>query len=176
MCQFKHKWFWKKKKKKKKTFYICKAFYLSNVDLVAVSWLNMKTKKGKKSMFSHFLDLSDVGQVKGSCLWAKLKIIYFKVTTNRGMQYVRFWKWCATTLLYNWQQFSFHILSFLKNIFQWRPCWEAVLPIFEEPNTITLPMKWFCINMEAFWQQEAEFPTRPPSPPPSVKFCKQKFV
>ena len=51
-------------------------------------------------MFSHFLDLSDVGQVKGSCLWAKLKIIYFKVTTNRGMQYVRFWKWCATTLLY----------------------------------------------------------------------------
>ena len=43
------------------------------------------------STFSHFLDLSDGVQVKGSCLWAKIKIIYFKIPTNdRGMQYVRF--------------------------------------------------------------------------------------
>ena len=38
------------------------------------------------SSFTHFLDLSDGVQVKGSYLWAKFKIIYLKITTNdRGM-------------------------------------------------------------------------------------------
>ena len=60
------------------------------------------------------MDLSDVGHVKGSCLWSKLKIIDFKITTNdRGMQYVRFWKWWATTLLY------------INNlVFTFFPCWR----------------------------------------------------
>ena len=38
------------------------------------------------SSFTHFLDLSDVVQVKGSYMWAKFKIIYLKITINhRGM-------------------------------------------------------------------------------------------
>ena len=62
-------------------------------------------------------------------------------------------------------KFRFHILSFLKIIFQWRPSWEAVLPIFEESNTITLPKKCFYINMGVFWQNEG-LNTNPPDPPP----------
>ena len=61
---------------------------------------------------------------------------------------------------------SLHILSFMKIIFKWRPCWEAVLPIFEQPNTITIPKKCICINMRTFWQKESELPTPPPRPPP----------
>ena len=34
------------------------------------------------SSFTHFLDLSDGVQVKGSYLWAKFIIIYLKITTN----------------------------------------------------------------------------------------------
>ena len=34
-------------KKKKSISFIFKAFYLSNVDLLALSWLNMKTQKDK---------------------------------------------------------------------------------------------------------------------------------
>ena len=95
------------------------------------------------------------------CLWAKSKIIYFKISTNDGgMYYVRFWKWCATTLLYiNNLVFT---LSLFEEYFPVAAMLRSRLPFFEEPNTITLPKKCFCINMGTFCQKDAELPTRPP--------------
>ena len=40
--------------------------------------------------------------------------------------------------------------------------WEAVLPSFEEADTITPPRKCFCMFMGAYWKKEAKLPTRLP--------------